>query len=203
MIEINKIVYFLGKLLILCFLTLKLIVVKRLSLLLVVIIFIINSCGITPENAQRYNEQIINIQNDTKHSFVELEKAFVTFDSEEIGDKLGLAKKQTEMSLRNLTKVQCPDEDSVLHKATKDFFEICLGIINNEYTQMHKLYSIPDDEYGNEHQKKYELLKGLKNNKYRKAFKEFAGIQNHFVSNFPHDSLKLVKSEDMYFDISK
>ncbi len=169
---------------------------KKISPILFVMILILVSCGITPDEAAHYNLRIVGIQIDVKYKVDDLEKAFNTFDSDVVDIALGKAIEQTEMSLRNLNRIYCIEEDSVFHTATENFFNTYLETLNNEYTQMYKLYLIPDDEYGNEKQKQFEKLKDKKNKNLRTAFEKFAKTQKQFALKY---NVKLVDIDKLEF----
>ena len=165
---------------------------KNVLIFLLSSVIILSACGPTPEEVRNYNDKIIKQQTKIKKSIDNLEIQFKSYDPEKIQPVFNIAKTVTTEGLVIIKKIGSFDKSTKFKDATIQYCEIIQKTLDEEYTEMLKIYSIPDSLYNEEVEIKWNNLRKSVDEKLSEGFSKFSAAQENFATKH---NLKLIKPD--------
>lgn len=153
------------------------------SLLLIVVVFI-TSCGPTVEDAIKYNDNIIAEETAIIDKINTLDNEFRTYDPLLIEPALDSALIQVKHSIGVLEGIKDFDGTKEFKDQTLEFFKMFKSQLENEYSEMLKIYKLPEDKYTTVEEDRYnELIKKI-DDEYKAQFEKFSSTQKAFADKY-------------------
>lgn len=153
------------------------------SLLLIVVVFI-TSCGPTVEDAIKYNDNIIAEETAIIDKINTLDNEFRTYDPLLIEPALDSALIQVNHSIGVLEGIKDFDGTKEFKAQTLEFFKMFKSQLENEYSEMLKIYKLPEDKYTTAEEDRYnELIKKI-DDEYKAQFEKFSNTQKAFADKY-------------------
>lgn len=153
------------------------------SLLLLAVVFI-TSCGPTVDDAIEYNDYIIAEETAIIDKINTLDNEFRTYDPLLIEPALDSALIQVKHSIEVLEGVKDFDGTTEFRDQTLEFFKMFKSQLENEYTEMLKIYKLPEDQYTTVEENRYnDLIKKI-DDEYQAQFEKFSNTQKAFAEKY-------------------
>jgi hypothetical protein len=145
---------------------------------------LIISCGPSTKKAISYHDKIIEEHMAIQVSFDALDKSFVDYVPEDMNKAWDNAKQQTEKSIKVVSEMEDFDGSSTFKDAALKFFEVYNTVLDTYYSDMIKIYSIPNEEYTEENEAKFGELNDEMQAIYFPAFDTFKAEQEAFAKKY-------------------
>jgi len=160
---------------------------------LILIIALIFSCGPSPKEAGKYNDNLSAYHNQVVYQLDVLEESFKSFDTLIIRKELDKTKEITALNFKKLLEKGDLKGDSSLFKADSTYYRICFDILNTEYEKMFYLYALPDEKYGKDGESSFKNLQAEKDRKFTEAYEHFFDVQEEFRQRYNLKATKNIK----------
>jgi len=158
---------------------------RKLSILIFALLgVIIVSCNSKTEEAIEYHDSIIIEHIAIQHKFDSLDASFVNYNPDEMQTSWQEAKEQTELSIKTVKELGGFNGKDKFQKSALEFFELYNTVLNNYYSKMIDIYSIPDEEYTEADEAQFAELNDSMRNIYFPAFEAFKADQLKFADEY-------------------
>jgi hypothetical protein len=142
------------------------------------------SCNSKTKQAIEYHDCIIIEHIAIQHKFDSLDASFENYNPDEMQAAWQDAKEQTELSKKAVEELGDFDGKNYFQKSALAFFELYNTVLNDYYSQMIDIYSIPDEEYTEADEARFAELNDSMRNIYFPAFEEFKAEQLKFADEY-------------------
>jgi len=153
------------------------------SLLLIALVFI-TSCGTTIDDAIQYNYNIIAEETSIIEKINTLDNEFRTYDPLLIEPALDSALIQVKHSIGILEGIKEFDGTTEFKDQTLEFFKMFKSQLENEYTEMLKIYKLPESQYTEVEENRYNELILKIDVEYQAQFEKFSNTQKAFANKY-------------------
>ncbi len=145
----------------------------------------ISSCAPSSEQAASYNDTIISEQILIIEKIDSLTESFNDYEIPDLMEKsLNAAKQQIDKSIANVNKLPKFDNTEDYKITTLELFNVYKAVVENEFSEMVKLYKIPDAEFKDEYHLQFEEFQNEAHNKMDKAEAKFSAYQSEFAKKY-------------------
>ena len=149
-------------------------------------LYFFTSCAPSPKKAAAYNDTIVQYQTLTyktiNNFFASLDKAIKNPNVLDTIQQQSI--ENISLSIKKINNLGAFYKDSMLLNAADTLFATYKYIVENDFTQIIKLYKIPVEKYTNEEQKKLELLIKHSQDSLNIANAKFIEYQEVFAKNY-------------------
>ncbi len=151
------------------------------SLMIILLATLFYSCAPTPEQARKFNDDVIAEQVAVMTAINTLESANQTYKPELIEPALKAAAEQIDKSLTRLHAIGNIDEETDFFPLTIELIELFKDQVNNEYVKILEQYKLSDEEYDEDATN--ALLKSIDDD-YAPLAEKFSVAQQKFADKY-------------------
>ncbi|MFC2111386.1 hypothetical protein ACFLQ5_02930 [Bacteroidota bacterium] len=174
---------------------------KLLFMAIILSTYSLSSCGPSSEDALEYYEvlvsyqkEVINIEEKLQNEilkFIETSNDTTEMDSTEqlsydkLDNVFNALINQINISISDVSLISDFVEDSTLKSASLGFLEAYKSVVENEYSECIRLIKIPEDEFLEEDNIKFnDIFSGKINSKLDVAIENFVKVQQDFADKY-------------------
>ncbi len=148
-----------------------------------------SACRPSPEEAKKYNEEIIEIQSELVYKVENLNKAFETFDNQKIATALKITNQEIEKALKSSSKIKDFDKKTLLKDALDKFIVSVKAIADENYKEMARIYALPEEDWDKNLDETFNDYKNDAKISFDTAVENFSSVQEEFALKY---NIKLV-----------
>jgi hypothetical protein len=134
-------------------------------------------------DAQQYNDKMIELQIGVDHAVVKLIAAIDTYEQEAMNEALNSAISVCNNAIDSVEKSDDLPDDGTYKKQMLQLLNVYKDIIENEFTTIIVIYSLPDEEYTEEQVQEVTDLFDEALRKYSLALADFSDFQEKFAKS--------------------
>jgi len=167
----------------------------RISLIFAFILTILfAACGPSVEEAIKYNDAIVNQGLKVINKIDTLNINFATYDPAKIVPALDAAKKQAEISLGKISKMEDFQGNPKFRDAAIVYLTIVNNALNKEFNEMSDIYQIPDTLFTESNEKRWNELSNSIDKTLTDSYYEYIAAQKEFALKY---NMPLIDAEDI------
>ncbi len=132
-------------------------------------------------NAQQYNDEMVEIQKNVDRAVVKLIGAIDSYEQETMLNAMDFALSECNDAIVKLEGTENHPDDGTYKKQMLQLLAVYKEIIENEFFRIIEIYSLPDEEYNEEHVEEVSDLFDEALTKYAIGLSDFSDFQERFA----------------------
>lgn len=154
---------------------------KAYFFLFAVAVAFLSACGPNPEEAAKYNDEIIKHQAEVVAKIDALSQSYTTFINDDIQAAYDDAFKTVNTSIETINGMETFSSSPEYKDQALELFNTYKSILENEHKEMVRLYALPDSAFTQEISIEWDKLAESSDEKTDEALEKFSVAQKKFA----------------------
>lgn len=154
------------------------------TILIAVLTIVFTSCGPKPEEAAKYNDEIVKEQIEIVKKISALQSSYTDFKCFKMRQALNEAIDQTKASIEKIKNLQQFDGSTNYKDGAVNLFETYLNVLKNQHTTMVEIYCLPNEDFNELKKEEWNNNSKEANKKITDALEVYTKMQQEFAKNY-------------------